>query len=300
MTSEAEVVLHDDAELLAERTAERTVAALGVALTERAQAHLVITGGSILEAVLAALPGAQDGAPIDWSKVHVWWGDERYVPAGDDDRNDRPAMAKAFDLLPVEHDHLHPMPASDAGFGDDLDAAADSYAAELSAAQAQAEADAAAAAEENDDDASEDGGDEHDPDTTEESKAESGSDAPVESGTPTSDADVPAFDVVLLGLGPDGHCASLFPGPPGTRVTDASVIGVRDSTKPPPDRLSLTFPALDAAREIWFIASGDGKADAVARALGGAPREEVPSAGPHGTERTLWLLDRAAAAHLPG
>lgn len=293
MTSEAEVVLHDDAELLAVRTAERTVAAMGVALSERTEAHLVITGGSILEAVLAALPDAQDRAPIDWSKVHVWWGDERYVPADDDDRNDRPAMAKAFDRLPVERDHLHPMPASDAGFGDDLDAAADSYAAELAAALAKAEADKAESAESDDDH------DTDDSDRSEEAKAESDS-APVDSSTPASDADVPAFDVVLLGLGPDGHCASLFPGHPGTRVTDASVIGVRDSPKPPPNRLSLTFPALDAAREIWFIASGDGKADAVARALGGAPREEVPSAGPHGSKRTLWLLDTAAAAHLPG
>ncbi|WP_375498804.1 6-phosphogluconolactonase [uncultured Jatrophihabitans sp.] len=247
-----EVVLHPDADALAQRTAERTVATLGLALAEREYAHLVITGGSILEAVLAGLPAATDAAPVDWSRVHVWWGDERYVPAGDDDRNDRPAMAKAFDHLPVEAGHLHPMPAADASFGDDLDAAADSYATELAALASDG-----------------------------------------------NDVSVPAFDVVLLGLGPDGHCASLFPGHPGTRVLDAAVIGVRDSPKPPPNRLSLTFPALDAAREIWFIASGDGKADAVARALGGAPREEVPSAGPRGTERTLWLLDTAAAAKLP-
>jgi 6-phosphogluconolactonase len=111
---------------------------------------------------------------------------------------------------------------------------------------------------------------------------------------------VPAFDAVLLGVGPDGHCASLFPGHPGTRVTDTSVIAVHDSPKPPPVRLSLTFPALDAAKEIWFVASGDGKADAVARALSGEfDRTEVPSSGPRGRNRTLWLLDRDAAAKLP-
>jgi 6-phosphogluconolactonase len=81
-------------------------------------------------------------------------------------------------------------------------------------------------------------------------------------------------------------------------VLDASVIAVPDSPKPPPTRLSLTFPALDAARQVWFIASGESKAEAVARALGGAPREEVPSAGPRGRERTLWLLDRDAASRL--
>jgi 6-phosphogluconolactonase len=56
---------------------------------------------------------------------------------------------------------------------------------------------------------------------------------------------------------------------------------------------------LDAAKEVWFVVSGSGKADAVARALGGAPREDVPSAGPRGRNRTLWLIDQEAAAKLP-
>jgi 6-phosphogluconolactonase len=79
---------------------------------------------------------------------------------------------------------------------------------------------------------------------------------------------------------------------------DASVIAVRNSPKPPPTRLSLTFTALNAAKEIWFVVSGAGKAEAVARALAGAPPEEVPSAGPHGRNRTLWLLDEDAAGQL--
>jgi 6-phosphogluconolactonase len=111
---------------------------------------------------------------------------------------------------------------------------------------------------------------------------------------------VPAFDVALLGVGEDGHCASLFPGHPGTQVTDRSVIAVHDSPKPPPDRLSLTFPPLDAAAEIWFVTAGDGKADAVAAALtGGARPTEVPSSAPRGRTATRWLVDRAAAAKLP-
>ncbi len=113
-------------------------------------------------------------------------------------------------------------------------------------------------------------------------------------------AGVPTFDLVLLGVGPDGHCASLFPGHPALQESSASVIAVHDSPKPPPTRLSLTYPALDAANEIWFVASGDGKADAVARAVGGADYTEVPSARPRGREHTLWLLDRDAAAELPG
>jgi 6-phosphogluconolactonase len=110
---------------------------------------------------------------------------------------------------------------------------------------------------------------------------------------------VPHFDVVLLGLGPDGHCASLFPRHPGVYVESGAVIAVRDSPKPPPERLSFTFATLDAAREIWFVAAGSGKAAAVAGAHSGAARDVVPAAGPHGRERTLWLIDRDAAAELP-
>lgn len=111
--------------------------------------------------------------------------------------------------------------------------------------------------------------------------------------------DVPAFDAVLLGIGPDGHCCSLFPEHPGVYEDDVSVIGVRNSPKPPPNRLSLTFRALEAADEVWVIASGAAKAAAVAMALGGAGRVQIPSAGARGRHRTLWLLDRDAASDLP-
>lgn len=247
MAAAPEVVVEPTAEQLARATAERVVATLAAALEARGEAHLALTGGSILEAVFGALPGA--GA-LDWGRVHLWWGDERFVPAGSDERNDRAAFAAGLDRLPLDAARVHRMPPSDGPLGDDVDAAARAYAAELAAAA---------------------GG-----------------------------ADVPAFDAVLLGVGPDGHCASLFPHHPGTRETGTSAIAVRDSPKPPPTRTSLTFPALDAAREVWFVVAGDGKAQAVQRALGGASREEVPSAGPHGTERTLWLLDSAAAALVPG
>jgi 6-phosphogluconolactonase len=114
-----------------------------------------------------------------------------------------------------------------------------------------------------------------------------------------ADDDVPHFDVVMLGVGPDGHCASLFPEHPGVYELDASVIAVYNSPKPPPTRLSLTFRTLDAANEVWFIAAGTGKADAVMMALSGAGRVQVPAAGPRGRYRTLWLIDRDAASHLP-
>jgi 6-phosphogluconolactonase len=110
--------------------------------------------------------------------------------------------------------------------------------------------------------------------------------------------ELPDFDLVLLGVGPDGHCASLMPNHPGVFVEGETVIAVRNSPKPPPNRLSFSFGTLDRAAEIWFVVAGAGKAEAVALAHSGASREQIPSAGPKGRRRTRWLVDRAAAALL--
>jgi 6-phosphogluconolactonase len=179
---------------------------------------------------------------VDWSAVDVWWGDERFLPAGDPERNETGARSALLDAVPLDPARVHVMAPSDGPFGDDADAAARAYAEELG-------------------------------------------DAP--------------FDVVLLGVGPDAHVASLFPGHPGASVTDRTVIAVRESPKPPPVRISLTFPALNRAQEVWLLASGEGKAGAVALARSTTDRTVAPAAGARGTARTLWLLDAAAAAELP-
>ncbi|SBW22382.1 6-phosphogluconolactonase [Candidatus Protofrankia californiensis] len=108
---------------------------------------------------------------------------------------------------------------------------------------------------------------------------------------------VPSFDVLLLGVGPDGHVASLFPGSPAVHAR-AATVAVYQSPKPPPTRISLTLPAIQAAREVWLLAAGEAKADAVASAFSGASPTEIPAVGACGRQRTLWLLDRAAAAGL--
>jgi 6-phosphogluconolactonase len=107
-----------------------------------------------------------------------------------------------------------------------------------------------------------------------------------------------SFEVLMLGIGPDGHCASLFPGHPGLDARDAIAIAVHDSPKPPPDRVSLTFEAMERCRAVWFIASGGGKAEAVARALAeDGSVAETPARGVRG-EETVWWLDEAAASAL--
>ena len=109
---------------------------------------------------------------------------------------------------------------------------------------------------------------------------------------------VPAFDVLMLGIGPEGHVASIFPESPAAHAT-GSVVAVRNSPKPPPTRISLTFSAIRAAREVWILASGAEKADAVAEALSGVSQDKLPAAGARGRDRTLFLIDQAAAAKLP-
>ncbi|NVI92483.1 6-phosphogluconolactonase, partial [Actinomadura sp. BRA 177] len=110
---------------------------------------------------------------------------------------------------------------------------------------------------------------------------------------------VPAFDVLMLGVGPDAHVASLFPGTPALH-DERPVVAVRDSPKPPPTRISLTFPSLRAAREVWVLAAGESKAEAVRLGLSaGTELVKAPVAGARGRERTLFLLDRAAASGLP-
>jgi 6-phosphogluconolactonase len=113
----------------------------------------------------------------------------------------------------------------------------------------------------------------------------------------------PRLDLIWLGVGEDGHTLSLFPGHPEAEVDDRLVVAVRNSPKPPPDRLSLTLPALRGACCCMVLAAGAGKADAVAHALAGDERlpltravREVTRSG--GT--VTWLLDRAAAAHQEG
>jgi len=106
------------------------------------------------------------------------------------------------------------------------------------------------------------------------------------------------FDVMMLGVGPDGHIASLFPGFPQLDATNSLAVGVTGSPKPPPERISLTYQAIRDSSAVWFLVSGDGKADAVASALGGADLHEIPAAGAYGHDETIWFLDRAAASKL--
>ncbi|MDZ5078009.1 6-phosphogluconolactonase [Nesterenkonia sp. HG001] len=110
---------------------------------------------------------------------------------------------------------------------------------------------------------------------------------------------LPRFAAILLGVGPDGHIASLFPGKASLAVTGRSTVGEEDSPKPPPPRVSLTFDAIHSAHRVWTVVTGEDKADAAKKAFQvGTPVEEIPAKNARGAAETVWHLDRAAASKL--
>ena len=242
------VVVHPDAGTLAAATAARLLLRIMDAQSVHRPIHVGLTGGGMGARVLAAVATSPLRDAVDWTGVHLWWGDERFLPDGDPERNETQARAALVDALPIPPANVHAAPP--AGAVTSPDDAAVAYAAELARFAAD------------------------------------GDDA----GPP-----VPSFDVLLLGVGPDGHVASLFPGKASLDVVDRTTVGVTDSPKPPPDRVSLTIPAIEAAQEVWLVVAGADKADAVRRALAGADRSEVPAVAARGRARTLWLLDVEAA-----
>ncbi|WP_035304828.1 6-phosphogluconolactonase [Actinokineospora inagensis] len=103
------------------------------------------------------------------------------------------------------------------------------------------------------------------------------------------------LDILLAGVGEEGHTLSVFPDSPAVHESEATVVAVRDCPKPPPTRITLTLPLARQAREVWLMTTGAGKAEAVTTALSGASEVDLPAAGATGQDLTLWLLDKAAA-----
>lgn len=250
--SQPHVVVYPNAEVLAAACAARLVTKLVDVQAAKGWASVVLTGGGTGVAVLRELRHSPARDAVDWSRLDLYWGDERFVPAGDPERNELQAREALLDHVPVDPARVHAMAASDGPFGADVDAAAGHYARVLDE-RARAEHHSA----------------------------------------------VPAFDVLLLGMGGEGHTASVFPESPAVYEHDRTVVAVRNCPKPPPTRISLTLPAIRHAAEVWVLTGGTAKADAVALALAGAGEVQVPVAGATGTVRTRWLIDRAAAGKLP-
>jgi len=247
VTTDRRVLVHPDRATLAGAVAARFLTKLIDLIDDEGRAHVVLTGGSVGIDVLAAIAHSPGRDSVDWSAVHLWWGDERWLPQGDPERNETQARAALIDQLPIPEQNVHPFAASDDGLT--LQEAAERYDGELRAHG--------------------------------------------------QGADYPTFAITFLGVGPDGHVASLFPDREGPRVTRAGVIAVPDSPKPPAGRLSLTLPLLRRSERIWLVLAGADKAPALGLALAGASSTDVPAAGALGTKRTVFFVDQAAAAEVP-
>ena len=211
-------------------------AAVGELLAEQARGggSIVLTGGST--------PGSayRHAAHLepDWSKVTLWWGDERCVPPDDERSNYRLAKETLLDLLETPPGAVHRIRG------------------EAPPAEAAGELDTALAGV--------------------------------------------TLDFLLLGLGPDGHMASLFPGSPQLEVTDRRATDGPAGLEPWVQRVTFTVPTIQAAKRVVFLVSGAGKADAVARAFGADITPDVPASLARLAPRVEVFLDRAAGGKLDG
>ena len=241
--AQARVVVHPSKQALADASAARLVTALVDAQSSGREPHVSLTGGSMGSAIIASLAALPARDAVDWSTVSIWWGDERYLAAGDAERNDTQNDDAGLTSLGLDPQRVHRVPGPDAT--ESAEQSAQEYAAALRAAGAG------------------------------------------------------EFDVMILGVGPDGHVASLFPGHPAQQTTGAIAVAVHESPKPPPDRVSLTFECLNRSERVWFLVAGADKAEAVRNGVAGAAPDQSSAAQVHGSAETVWLVDVDAASELP-
>lgn len=230
-----------DAGALATAVAGELLNRLSDAQSAGHEPQVALTGGSIAERIHREVARLSPDSGVDWEKVVVWWGDERFVEPDSTERNGAGARAAFLDAVGATR--VYEMPSTrDAATVDDAAAAYADLLHEHGAGR---------------------------------------------------------FEVVMLGLGPDGHVASLFPGSPGLDAEDRMVVGVTDSPKPPPQRVSLTFETLRRSRAVWLVVSGEGKADATAAALAAdGDFHQTPARAVWGEEETVYFLDSEAASRL--
>jgi len=224
-----------DGNSVARAAAEAFFVKLDDVLATKAEAHVAVTGGTVGIATLAEIAANPRAAKFDFNRVNFWWGDERFVPADDADRNELQARNALFSKISIEAAKLHPFPSKDNGLT--LDEAAAKFADYVAKVK-------------------------------------------------------PHFDLVFLGMGPDGHINSLFPGKPAP-AAGVQIIAEHNSPKPPPERLSFTYEAMNAADEIWFTVAGADKGEAVGVAFGDDPTA-LPVGRVKGLKRTVWFVDQTA------
>lgn len=224
---------------VADQAAVEIVETLRSVLAKKPQAHIALTGGTVGILTLQVLPKAISEAQLNISKVHFWWGDERFVESSSSDRNFNQAMTAFSDQIEIAPEKLHAFPSSDNGL--DLESAKEEFIQHMKQVFGDQE---------------------------------------------------PAMDLTILGMGPDGHVASLFPG---MNHDGDLIVSVDDSPKPPPQRLSFSMELINRSERIIFVVAGIDKAEAV-EAVHKNPESELPAAKVEAKGETLWIVDEAAGA----
>jgi 6-phosphogluconolactonase len=224
-----------DGAAVADGAAEKFVTHVAELLATKDLVHVMLTGGTVGIATLRSIAEREDAHLLDWSRIHVWWGDERFVAADSDDRNALQARKALLGKVSIPEANIHEFPAADSLLS--LDEAASLFEAELAIHR-------------------------------------------------------PHFDLAFVGMGPDGHICSLFPGKP-TPAAGVRVIAEHDSPKPPPQRLSFTYEAVNDVDQLWFVVAGSDKAPAVFQVFGDDPTS-LPAGRVHGKIKTIWFVDQTA------
>lgn len=239
-----EVLVLENASAVALEGARRFVRLARETLAHQSRFSVALSGGSTPKAMHALLAHAPWRDQVDWTRVHVFWGDERFVPPDHSESSYLMAKQTLLDHVPLPATNIHPMPTVDCT----PDQAAQRYTGVLKNFFAPKP---------------------------------------------------PRFDLVFLGLGPDGHTASLFPSSPAPPEI-ALVSVVTQSPKPPPIRLTLTYRVFNAAAHVLFLAEGAGKAETLRLVFDPSVTHKfIPAKGVQPTQGTLtWILDEPAAAHI--
>jgi 6-phosphogluconolactonase len=224
--------------LMTQAIAEESLRIVQEAVRLRGRCAICLSGGSTPKALNEHW--ARDySSCMPWNQIHLFWGDERYVPADDPHSNYRVARESLIAHVAIPAQNIHPMATNHS----QADEAAREYESELRRFfGAQAE-----------------------------------------------------FDILFLGVGVEGHCASLFPGLPALNETQRWVVSAKVPAEPPL-RLTLTYPVINRAREVFFLAAGKGKHEifeAIRRDPGG-PESPYPAARVD-AKRVIWFVDQAAA-----
>ena len=267
MTMERTLVTYPDEHLFAEAVAARTLLTMNEVLGAhgRERVDVAVTGGTDGTAILRAIAASPLLGVIDWHHVHIWWGDERFVPAGSDERNENAARDALFDGLiasgMMDDAQIHAMPAD-----------------------TRPERERAAAT----------------PEQTREALRHAAT--VYQSELLGELGETAAMDIMMFGVGPDGHFASLFPDHGELAIDDPRtlVVGVDDSPKPPPTRITFTVPMIARTSYLWICGSRAAKADAVYETFRNVRDPHYPASFADATQEVLWITDRASAARLRG